>query len=166
MQPRNLPCRCSVVNAPRSSAKWEVGGCKSSALPSKVESMAWCAKCNKMSRSCWEYSGAAGLTATFASDCGDIVALSAPAQYKRTPLPAPFRMLVDLAPEGGEVVSRRDQRQPNHNPDRGQRNRMHWEPQEIPWQVCPVMVDNRRYDRDDLHQHLPLSQIAGLDRKA
>src|SRR5215831_7276859 len=139
MQPRNLPCRCRVVNAPRNSAKWGVGGCKSSSLLSKAESTARCAKCNKMSRSSWEYSGAAGETAIFASDCGNIVALPAAAQNKRTPLAAPFRMLIDLAPEGGKVISRRHQRQHHHDPDRGQRNGMYWKSEEIPRQVRPVM---------------------------
>src|SRR5215469_12506507 len=145
MQPRNLPSRCSVVNDPRNSAKWGVGGCKSSSLPSKAESTARCARCNNMSRSSWEYWEAAAATTTLASDCGNIVALPAPAQNKRTPLAASFRVLVDFAPKGGEVIGRRHQREHYHDPDRGQRNGMHRQPEEIPRQAGPMMVDDRRH---------------------
>src|SRR5208337_2433179 len=99
------------------------------------------------------------------SDCGDIVAFPPPAQHKGTPPAALYSVTVDLLPEGHKIINGREQRRAHHHPNRRQSDRVDRQIEEVPWQVRPVVVDNGSHHRDNLHQHLALAQLTGLNRK-
>src|SRR5271166_4300378 len=106
-------------------------------------------------RSAWEYSQVSGETSVRNdSDCGDIVALPPAGQHKGTPLAALYSVTVNLPPEADKIIDGRTQRERHHYPNRGQRNRVDREIEEVPGQVRPVMVNDGRHHREDLHEHL------------
>src|SRR5271157_1097172 len=92
-------------------------------------------------RSTAEYSQVSGETRVRDdSDCGDIVALPPASEHKGTPLAALYGVTVNLPPEADKIIDGGDQRQRYHHPDRGQRNRVYRQIEEVPRQVRQVMI--------------------------
>src|SRR5438128_5961299 len=96
------------------------------------------------------------------SCCSDI-ALPPPAEDEGA-APALYHLPINLGPECSEVVDGRHQRQNNHEPDRhggGHANGEEITPVNGP--LPPAMSQNHGYHRYDLHEHLELAQVTGLD---
>src|SRR5438270_569351 len=95
--------------------------------------------------------------------------LLAPAENKRTPSP-PLHPLVDLLPEGPEIVDGRDDGNTHHEPDGHLRYQIDRQPEreeaEIESPDIPADGQNRRHHGDDLHHHLQLAQLTGLNGEA
>jgi hypothetical protein len=93
------------------------------------------------------------------------------AEDEASPLAAFVRGVVDLLPEGDEIVGRRDDRDDSHPIDGRNRNEMNTDDEtsvEVgePEPVVPTVGEDGGDDGDDLNDGLQLADLAGFDGEA
>src|SRR6266567_1179843 len=120
--------------------------------------------CSSKLRSSGLYSGTASAWAQMEDEVSDggNIALLAPAKDERPPVALDY-VSIDFSPERNKVVPGRNQRNPNHKPDRQVSDPMHWEDVRPHGPLPPAMIENHRDHGNNLHKHFEFAQIAGFN---
>src|SRR5215467_14818037 len=135
--------------------------------PSSAERMASCAASSNSFRSSRLYSACVFVPAvrTVEVSNGGDIALLAPAKDECAPA-ASYYVAIDPLPKCNKVISRREQRQRNHEPDREICDPVHGKNIRPYRPYLPAMVKNDGNHRHDLNAHLQFAQITGLNGKS